>query len=140
MFSIRTERCNSPLPETLKDSVVSVSSTRRETSVFNSLKRRSRRWRLVTYLPSRPAKGESLTIKCMAIVGSEIFWKGMGLGFSGEQRVSPIWISEMPEMATIEPMPASFTSTLLKPSNSYSLLIFTFFILSGSWWLTITTS
>ena len=38
-------------------------------------------WRLVMYLPSCPARGESFTIKCMAIVGSEIFWKGMGLGF-----------------------------------------------------------
>ena len=30
------------------------------------------------------------TINCMAMVGSEIFWKGMGSGLSVEQRVSPI--------------------------------------------------
>ena len=79
-------------------------------------------------------------IKCMAIVGSEIFWKGMGCGLSGEQRVSPIWMSAMPEIATMAPIFASFTSTLFKPSYSYSLLIFTFFSLSGSWWFTMTTS
>ena len=54
----------------------------------------------------------------MEIVGSLIFWKGMAFGASGEQRVSPIWISVIPEMATMEPMPASFTSTLFRPSNS----------------------
>ena len=63
---------------------------------------------------------------------SDIFWKGMGLTSSGEQRVSPIWISEMPEIATMEPMPASFTSTRFKPSNSYSFETLTFRILSGS--------
>ena len=36
----------------------------------------------------------------------------------GEQMVSPIDKSAIPEMATIEPIPASFTSTLLSPSNS----------------------
>ena len=42
--------------------------------------------------------------------------------------VSPIWMSAIPEIATMEPTVASFTSTLLRPSNSYNLLIFTFFI------------
>ena len=73
-----------------------------------------------------------MTIKCIAMVGSDIFWKGMGCGFSGAQSVSPIWISEIPEMATMEPMPASVTSTLFKPSYSYNLLTLTLRILSGS--------
>ena len=34
----------------------------------------------------------------MEIVGSEIFWNGIGSGFSGEQSVSPIEISEMPDI------------------------------------------
>ena len=71
-------------------------------------------------------------MNCMEIVGSEIFWNGMASGFSGEQRVSPMEISEIPEIATIEPIVASFTSTLFRPSNSYSLLILTFCCLSGS--------
>ena len=59
------------------------------------------------------------------MVGSEIFWNGMATGLSAEQIVSPMWISAIPEMATMEPMPADFTSTLFRPSNSYSLLILT---------------
>ena len=58
--------------------------------------------------------------------------KKFGTTFSGEQSVSPIWISVIPDTATIAPIPASFTSTLFKPSNSYNLLTFTFFCLSGS--------
>ena len=57
-------------------------------------------------------------MNCMEIVGSEIFWKGIASGASGEQIVSPMWISAIPEIATIEPMLASATSTLLSPSNS----------------------
>ncbi|MCA5961354.1 hypothetical protein LC724_14615 [Blautia sp. RD014234] len=63
-------------------------------------------------------QGLSFTRKFMEMVGSEIFWNGMASGFSGEQSVSPIWISAIPEMATMEPMPASFTSTFPSPSNS----------------------
>jgi len=54
----------------------------------------------------------------MEIVGSEIFWNGMATGFSGEQSVSPMEMSEIPEIATMEPMVASFTSTFFRPSNS----------------------
>ena len=56
----------------------------------------------------------------------------VGAGFSGSQMVSPIWISAIPEMATMEPILASATSTLFRPSNSYSFPIFTFRILPGS--------
>jgi hypothetical protein len=35
-----------------------------------SLKRRSRKWRLVTYSPSLPKNGEVLMVKSMLIVGS----------------------------------------------------------------------
>ena len=57
-------------------------------------------------------------MKYMAMVGSEIFWKGMASGFAGEQIVSPMWISAIPEMATMAPIFASWTSTRLSPSNS----------------------
>jgi len=71
-------------------------------------------------------------MKYIAIVGSEIFWNGIASGFSGEQIVSPMWISAIPEIATIEPISAFCTSTLFKPSNSYSLPILIFLNLSGS--------
>ena len=63
----------------------------------------------MTNLPSCPANGLSLTTNCIAIVGSEIFWNSIGTGLSGEQIVSPMEISAIPEIATIEPMPASVT-------------------------------
>jgi hypothetical protein len=56
------------------------------------------------YLPSCPARGLSFTRKFMEMVGSEIFWNGIGSGFSPAQRVSPMWISAIPEIATIAPM------------------------------------
>ena len=55
MVSMRMERLISPRPATLKASAEPVSVTRRETSFSVSRKRRSRSWRLVTNLPSRPA-------------------------------------------------------------------------------------
>jgi len=70
------------------------------------------------YLPSCPARGLSFTRKFMEIVGSEIFWNGMDSGLSPAQRVSPMWISAIPEIATIAPMVALLTSTLFSPSNS----------------------
>ncbi len=118
IFSIRTERCSSPRPETLKQSGLSVSSTRSDTSVFSSEKRRSRMCREVTNFPSWPARGLSFTMKFIESVGSEIFWNGIATGASGAQIVSPMWRSGMPETATIEPMPASETSTFCSPSNS----------------------
>ena len=54
--------------------------------------------------------------------------------------VSPIWMSAIPEIATMEPTVASFTSTLLRPSNSYNLLILTFLFTDGSWWFTRSAS
>ena len=69
-------------------------------------------------MPSCPAKGLLLTMKFMEMVGSEIFWKGMGSGASTAQMVSPICKSAIPEIATMDPMVAEGTSTLFKPSNS----------------------
>ena len=66
---------------------------------------------------SCPASGLSFTMKFMDSVGSEIFWNGMATGFSGAQMVSPIWISAIPEIATMEPIFASVTSTLFRPSK-----------------------
>ena len=40
------------------------------------------------------------------MVGSDIFWKGIGTGFSGAAKVSPICISEIPDIATIDPISA----------------------------------
>ena len=55
----------------------------------------------VTYLPSRPAKGESLTMKFIDTVGSSMCTKGMGSMRSGSQAVSPMASPVTPATATI---------------------------------------
>ena len=42
----------------------------------------------------------------------------LACGFSGLHKVSPMWMSDIPEIATMEPMLASSTSTRFRPSNS----------------------
>src|SRR6476620_5002635 len=69
MFSSRIVRCSSPRPCTMKVSVSLGYSTRIATLLFVSRSRRSRIWRLVTYLPSRPASGEALKRKFIASLG-----------------------------------------------------------------------
>ncbi len=120
------DRCSSPRPETLKVSMLSVSSTRMATFVSTSLKSRSRRFREVTNLPSRPAKGESFTLKSMETVGSSIFTKGSGSIWSVVQAVSPMFRSVMPETAMMSPNLALSASTLFRPSNWYSFEILAF--------------
>ena len=72
MVSIRTPSCNSPLPATSKESVVSVREMRRAILPSASLQSRSQIIREVTLSPSRPASGESLIEKVMAKVGGSI--------------------------------------------------------------------
>ena len=110
-------------------SAESVSSTRMATLVSTSLKRRSRRFREVTYLPSRPAKGELFTRKFMDTVGSSIFTKGRGSTQLTSQAVWPMFRSAMPETAMMSPSRALSCSTRFRPSNWYSLVILAFW-----WW------
>ena len=116
---MRMDRCISPRPATLKASVAPSSSLiRRDTSLSVSRNRRSRIWREVTNLPSRPQKGESLMEKVISMVGAEIFTKGRGSGAAAAQMVSPMVMSPMPLMAMIFPAEDSVTAFLLRPSNS----------------------
>ena len=118
MVSIRMDRDISPRPATLKAVSLSVSETRRDTSFKVSRYSRSRSWREVTYLPSRPAKGESLTEKVISSVGALIFTKGSASTASGAQMVSPMVISGIPLMAMMLPAVDSLTAFRAKPSNS----------------------
>ena len=118
MVSMRMDRLISPRPATLKPSVLpSISLTRRDTSFRVSRKRRSRIWREVTNLPSRPAKGLSLTEKVISTVGALIFTKARGSAKPFAQMVSPMVTSPMPLMAMMLPAEASVTGTRLRPSN-----------------------
>ena len=65
----------------------------------------------------------------MEMVGSEIFWNGIASACSGEHRVSPMWRSEIPEMATMEPIGCftdlNFVQTvkLIELADLYSALL-----------------
>ena len=135
IVSIRMDRLISPRPATLKASMApSISLTRRDTSFSVSRNSRSRSWRLVTNLPSRPAKGLSLTEKVISTVGALIFTKGSGSTQSGAQMVSPMVISPMPLRAMMLPAVASVMGTLPRPANSYMLTALAFLAgASGSW-------
>ena len=118
MVSMRIERLISPRPATLKLSVLfSTSVTRRDTSFRVSRIRRSRIWREVTNLPSRPAKGLSLTENVISRVGALILTKSSGSAKPFSQMVSPMVTSPMPLMAMMLPAPASVTGTRVRPSN-----------------------
>ncbi len=71
--------------------------------------------RLVTYFPSRPAKGPSLTRKTIDMVGSSTLMRGRGSGCWGSAMVSPMPISSAPAMQTISPGPASGHLDALQP-------------------------
>ena len=71
-------------------------------------------------MPSRPAKGLSLTEKVISSVGAEILTKGRGSAAPLAHIVSPMVTSPMPLIAIILPASDSVTGTLFSPSNSYS--------------------
>ena len=117
-------RCIRPRPETMNSSAARPCSTRRATFVCSSLSSRSRICSDVTYLPSRPAKGPSLTWKVMLIVGSSIATIGSALGCSGQAIVSPISTGSRPATAQISPASTSSARFLPSPSNSYNWTTF----------------
>ena len=92
-----------------------VSFTRSATLCCSSFCNRSQIWRLVTNLPSRPARGLVLTQKFIVSVGSSTFSMGSGAGFAGSVTVTPMPISAMPLMSTISPGPASVACTRSRP-------------------------
>ena len=100
---MRMARCSSPRPDRIHSPATSVSSTRRATFCSSSRIRRSRIWRLVTYLPSRPAKGLVLTEKVMRTVGCSTSIGGRGRGSSMSVMVSPMPTASMPETAMMLP-------------------------------------
>eukprot|EP01136_Pigoraptor_vietnamica_P025812 Opistho-1_new@80116 len=115
MFSSRMVRCSSPRPITSKTPSSLVSFTRSATLLCSSFCSRSHTWRLVTYLPSRPASGLVLTQKFMVSVGSSILSIGNGAGVSGSVTVTPMPMSAMPLISTMSPGPASVTCTRSRP-------------------------
>ena len=91
--------------------------TRSATLLCSSRSSRSRIWRLVTNLPSRPASGELLTQKFIVSVGSSTFSIGSGCGSSRSVSVTPMPMSSMPLISTMSPGPASVACLRSRPSN-----------------------
>ena len=75
-------------------------------------------------MPSRPAKGEVLTVNSMAMVGSSIAMWGSGEGFSASVMVSPMVMPSTPATAMMSPSVVSVMSTRFRPENENSLVIF----------------
>ena len=115
MFSNRMVRCSSPRPITSNTPSSSVSLTRSATLCCSSFCRRSQIWRLVTYLPSRPASGLVFTQKFMVSVGSSTLSIGSGAGLTGSVTVTPMPMSSMPLISTISPGPASCVCIRSRP-------------------------
>ncbi len=82
---------------------VGVGRLRIETFVRVSRTRRSRTWRAVRSLPSRPASGPSLMQIFIVIVGGSISMKGSGRRSSVSVIVSPMKASSKPQMPTMSP-------------------------------------
>ena len=122
MVSISTPSCSSPRPETSKLSASSLSFTRIATLPSVSLKRRSRIWREVTFLPSRPPSGPSLMRKVMLRVGGSTGMAGSGSVTSGEAMVSGMVASDRPAMAMMSPACTSSTGTRSRPEKVISLV------------------
>ncbi len=115
IFSIKIDKCSSPLPDTLNLSGWSVSSTRRATFVFNSWCNRSLIDLLVTSLPSCPANGLSLTCMIILRVGSSTESFSKTSNWPNSHIVSDIFNSPKPLTATMSPAVASSTSFFSRP-------------------------
>ena len=85
-----------------------------ETFVRVSRTRRSRTWRAVSSLPSRPASGPSLMQIFIVIVGGSMSTKGSGWRSSVSVSVSPMNTSSKPQMPTMSPALACLSLDLLQ--------------------------
>ena len=103
MFSIKTDKCNSPLPETTNLSGLSPGSTLKATLCISSCSSLSFRFLDEMYFPSLPAKGESFTWKVMLTVGSSTERGGRVSTASGSHIVSEIFSLSMPVIQTMSP-------------------------------------
>ena len=120
--SMRTASWSSPRPRTSKASLDSAGRTSIETLPRTSFSRRALIWRLVTYLPSRPASGEVLTPNVIRRVGASTSRRGSGRGSAGSVSVSPMVTSGRPATLTMSPGPASSMSTRSMPCAVWRLV------------------
>ncbi len=99
----------------------SVSATRSATFDSSSRIKRSRIWRDVRNLPSRPANGELLTLKNIETVGSSTATACMPSGASASAIVSPMLRSSIPETQTMSPAVGLLDLDALEPGERQQL-------------------
>ena len=128
IFSIKIDKCNSPLPETIHDSELGILSIFNETSLCVSLNKRSSIFLAVKRVPSLPENGEEFVPNVICKVGSSIRSKGKGLYSLKLQIVSPTHKSGNPAIAHISPAEASSISSLFNPKKPYNFWILKFFV------------
>ena len=114
IFSIKIDKCSSPRPDTINDSL-SFGATFKDTSRSVSFNNLSSIFLAVTIFPSFPTNGDVFTPKVICKVGSSIRSLGKESSFPTSQTVSPTEISGSPEIAIISPASASLISILLSP-------------------------
>ena len=90
IVSINTDKCNSPLPDTINESGDAVSSTLKLTFLSNSLNNLSLKCLDVMNCPSLPANGPLFTLNVIDTVGSSISTNGIFSGLLKSHIVSPI--------------------------------------------------
>ncbi len=122
IVSIKTPSCNSPRPATSKASFSRLSRTWIATFPSASRNRRSPITREVTFAPSRPASGLSLTEKVIARVGGSIGSAASGAVTSGAQIVSATVVSASPATAMMSPACASSIGRRSSPRNACNLV------------------
>ncbi len=122
MVSISTPSCNSPRPPISNASRPALSLKVMATLVSASARRRSRIMVEVTFLPSRPASGLSLTMIVTDMVGGSIGVDCIGASSPDAPMVSETEALVRPAIQTISPALASFTGTRSVPSKRSSLV------------------
>ncbi len=122
IFSINTPSCNSPRPPTSNASPLGAKVTVIATFVSASAYKRSFIAVEVSFVPSCPAKGESLTLRVIAIVGGSTGVELTAVVTSGAAIVSETEASSSPAIAIMSPATACSTGMRFKPENESNLV------------------
>ena len=122
IVSTSTPSCNSPRPPISNASLLALSSKVMATFVSASANRRSRMTVEVTFLPSLPANGLSLTVMVTDIVGGSTGEDASAVSTSGSQIVSATDALVSPAMQIRSPACTASTATRSVPSKRRSLV------------------
>ena len=124
IVSIKIPNCNSPRPETSKDSLLALCVTRRAMLVSASRNKRSPIMRDVNFFPDFPARGDVFTKNVIVSVGGSIGNAGIGSVTDGSHNVSATVARVNPATTTMSPADAESRDTFCTPACSIIFVIF----------------